>query len=204
MNNTLKQARLDAGLTQNDLADKICVSQQAVQQWEAEKTVPQCDRLLDIARACSTSIINLFPFSDDAKSLIRLFVNYSREWENTTQALHQLPVSNDAERLVKDSAIAYAEAKRKRCDNEMYHELYITEKEYNIYQYWKDNAVRMSSNDDTPFWKCFFPMDYFITTSTFEPLMAGITVAVVQGLLEFEALIGRSNSLSEMYYPEYM
>ena len=51
MKTHLKQVRIDAGLTQKELADSIHVSQQTVQQWEAGKTVPQTDRLPDISKA---------------------------------------------------------------------------------------------------------------------------------------------------------
>jgi transcriptional regulator with XRE-family HTH domain len=46
----IKQLREQAGLKQEDFAALLHVSQQAVQQWEADETAPKGKRLLDVVR----------------------------------------------------------------------------------------------------------------------------------------------------------
>jgi transcriptional regulator with XRE-family HTH domain len=55
----IKEARENAGFTQKDAAERLCVSQQAVQQWESGKTVPQADRLVPLAKILKVSFSDL-------------------------------------------------------------------------------------------------------------------------------------------------
>ena len=47
----LKRERLKRGLTQQSLAKKIGLSQQAVASWETGAKIPTIDRVIDVARA---------------------------------------------------------------------------------------------------------------------------------------------------------
>lgn len=41
----LKEARKNAGLSQVELAEKLCVSKQAITKWESGKGIPDVDNL---------------------------------------------------------------------------------------------------------------------------------------------------------------
>ena len=52
----LKEARKNAGFTQIELAEKLCVSRQAVTKWESGKGIPDVDNLRMIAKVLNVSI----------------------------------------------------------------------------------------------------------------------------------------------------
>ena len=52
----LKEARKNAGLTQVELADKLCVSRQAITKWESGKGIPDVDNLKMISKVLNVSI----------------------------------------------------------------------------------------------------------------------------------------------------
>ena len=59
----LKQARQNAKLSQEQLAEKLCVSRSAVAKWETDKGMPDIDNLMAIAKALDVSLDYLL--SDD-------------------------------------------------------------------------------------------------------------------------------------------
>lgn len=52
----LKEARKNAGLTQTELAEKLCVSRQAITKWETGKGIPDVDNLRTISKTLNVSI----------------------------------------------------------------------------------------------------------------------------------------------------
>lgn len=52
----LKESRKNAGLTQNELAEKLCVSRQAITKWETGKGIPDIDNLRMISKVLNVSI----------------------------------------------------------------------------------------------------------------------------------------------------
>lgn len=52
----LKEARNNAGLTQAELAEKICVSRQAITKWETDKGIPDIDNLRLLSKVLNVSI----------------------------------------------------------------------------------------------------------------------------------------------------
>ena len=56
----IRTRRKAAGLTLQELAARIGVTQQAVGMWERGETLPAADRLPDIARALGCSIDELY------------------------------------------------------------------------------------------------------------------------------------------------
>lgn len=52
----LKEARKNAGLTQAELAEKICVSRQAITKWETDKGIPDIDNLRMLSKVLNVSI----------------------------------------------------------------------------------------------------------------------------------------------------
>lgn len=62
----LKTARKSAGLTQEQLAEKLTVSRQAVTKWEADRGLPDIENIRQIARLLNVSIDYLL---DDGEML---------------------------------------------------------------------------------------------------------------------------------------
>ena len=52
----LKEARKNTGLTQIELAEKLCVSRQAITKWESGKGIPDVDNLRTISKVLNVSI----------------------------------------------------------------------------------------------------------------------------------------------------
>lgn len=52
----LKEARNEAGLSQEQLAEKMCVSRSAIAKWETDKGMPDINNLKNIARLLDVSI----------------------------------------------------------------------------------------------------------------------------------------------------
>jgi len=52
----LKEARKNAGLTQVELAEKLCVSRQAITKWESGKGIPDVENLKMISKVLNVSI----------------------------------------------------------------------------------------------------------------------------------------------------
>ncbi|MFW6319384.1 MAG: helix-turn-helix domain-containing protein [Bacillota bacterium] len=80
--NTLKNLRKDAGLSQDELAQKLYVSHQAVSRWEQGKSLPQLETLLALKEVYNVSLETLLvmhaPLDQDIDTLLtahsRLFV----------------------------------------------------------------------------------------------------------------------------------
>lgn len=64
MGEKLKSARKSAGLTQEQLAEKLMVSRQAVTKWESDKGMPDIENLKKLSNLLNVSIDYLF---DDGK-----------------------------------------------------------------------------------------------------------------------------------------
>lgn len=56
----IKKAREKAGLTQQELADKLGVGQSAVAMWESQKALPRTDKLPVLAKVLKSSVSALF------------------------------------------------------------------------------------------------------------------------------------------------
>ncbi len=65
--NKIRQMRIKAGLTQEQLASKLGVSGQSVSKWENEITMPDISLLPDIAEAFGISIDELFDLTVEQK-----------------------------------------------------------------------------------------------------------------------------------------
>ena len=63
----LKEARKKIGLSQEQLAEKLCVSRQAVTKWESDKGMPDIGNLKAIATLLNTSIDYLLGETDNPK-----------------------------------------------------------------------------------------------------------------------------------------
>ena len=146
-------------------------------------------------------MLDIYPYSDNLNDNHVLAIDYTSEWNKTVEALHHLPVTSDLEQFIKCSAIKYAEGK----ENTVYR-LHLSEREYDGYKFWIQNTLLLkapSNTENLMFWKFSFPRDFFRETSTWMPLMAGKTEAVMVGLANFgELLISRNDMLHPDYSPE--
>lgn len=60
----LKDARKSAGLSQEQLAEKLCVSRQAITKWESDKGIPDVENLKNISKLFDVSIDSLLDDSE--------------------------------------------------------------------------------------------------------------------------------------------
>lgn len=57
--NKFREARLIAGMTQRELADKLGISMVSVSKWESGKGLPKAKRIKEVADALNTTPANL-------------------------------------------------------------------------------------------------------------------------------------------------
>lgn len=75
----IKIYRLYNKLTQQELADKLFVSQVAVQQWETGKKMPQIDKLLDLANVFNIKVDQLYYNDTELRYYISDFEGFMLE-----------------------------------------------------------------------------------------------------------------------------
>ena len=106
----LRELRLEKGLTQQQLADLLHVSQQSIHKYESDICTPTADGLKDIARFFQTSMDYLVELSDlrhpdrppeymslsDAEKRV---LGYYRLLEPTTQELIQRIIDEKSKNL---------------------------------------------------------------------------------------------------------
>ena len=68
----IKFLRRQFNITQADFADKLYVSRQAVQKWEADLSTPDLDRIKEISQIFNISIDNLLNNELTEKELLSL------------------------------------------------------------------------------------------------------------------------------------
>lgn len=61
----VRSLRLERGLTQEKLAERIGVSQVRVSSWEAGLSVPRDEARIALARAFGVRVSDVFPYPDD-------------------------------------------------------------------------------------------------------------------------------------------
>ena len=72
----LKSARKEAGLTQEQLADKLVVSRQAVTKWESDRGLPDIENLKNLSKVLNVSLDYLLDHEDSIDlSVIREPIN---------------------------------------------------------------------------------------------------------------------------------
>ncbi len=69
----IRQARLTAGLTQAELAERVHLPRQQVVRWEGDSVEPGLSTLLRLLRACGFDLpLSLVPFTPDPEREARL------------------------------------------------------------------------------------------------------------------------------------
>lgn len=91
----IKKARTDAGLSQEQLSEKLGVSRSAVAKWESNKGLPDVDNLKNIAKLLNVSIDHLL---DDGEALDEMIM---REPYNLTDYGKGLKYSKK-DRVIRD------------------------------------------------------------------------------------------------------
>jgi len=66
----IRYARKCHGLSQGQLAEKMCVSRSAIAKWETDKGMPDIENLKILSRLLSVSVDSLLDDSDDAGSVV--------------------------------------------------------------------------------------------------------------------------------------
>ena len=74
---TIKDLRKSRGLTQEELAEKIGVTAQAISKWENESGMPDLSQIVPLAHVFGVSTDTLLGTGDIKKT--RMFRKYSRE-----------------------------------------------------------------------------------------------------------------------------
>ncbi len=66
----IRYARKRTGLSQEQLAEKMCVSRSAIAKWETDKGLPDIENLKTLARLLCVSVDSLLDDSDDTESTV--------------------------------------------------------------------------------------------------------------------------------------
>lgn len=78
LNHTLKKLRQDKGMNQNQLAEQLHVTRQAISNWETGKTQPDIETLMQLADFFEVSVEQLIYGLDYKKDS-----QESKEWKRT-------------------------------------------------------------------------------------------------------------------------
>lgn len=93
----VRLARINAAMTQHDLAEKIGVSYQQVCKYERGTNAISAERLVEIASAVGASPSQFFDGADDGVHVSRQFLEFGRAWrrldERQRAALSSLVLS---------------------------------------------------------------------------------------------------------------
>ena len=105
----LKQLRLEAGLTQAELADSISMSRSGIANWEQGVCEPGVDQLKQLAEVLSMSVdilVDAKPFlSENEMEIIKIFRSFNQEGQDFVE---QMIMTAAASGLYKKCAIASA------------------------------------------------------------------------------------------------
>ena len=96
----LREARLRAGLTQQELARRAGTSQSAVARWESGAVVPSFERLRELIRACGLELtFGLANYDDSYDEWIERYLALSPE-ERVRQALDRAAIVREIQAAV--------------------------------------------------------------------------------------------------------
>ena len=81
LGNNLFQARKKAGLSQEEVAEKLGVSRQTISKWETDETVPDIYQSKKLAKLYKLSLDELIEFDVDVKEIEEVIKNTNEETE---------------------------------------------------------------------------------------------------------------------------
>ena len=67
--NRIQRLRIDNGLTQEQLAEKLCVSRQSISKWEIDQSLPEIDKVVQMSKLFSVATDDILMEADDVKKL---------------------------------------------------------------------------------------------------------------------------------------
>ena len=108
----IRKYREKNGISQQELAEAISVSQQTVNKWENGYAFPQADRLEEIA-AVICCPVSFLVYDDDKELRHSVFMDKTSEWEEQQKELRM----KDSLSLVEQLELSYLNEalSRKRC-----------------------------------------------------------------------------------------
>ena len=159
MGEQIKKYRNDMHITQKELADRLYVTQQAVQRWEKGNSYPQVDKVVEIADIFNVSVSDLY-FDDtdyvvdryiqvDVTSSLDRFLKRVNEYATDEQLFmmcHMIYESIDSERDEKGRIV---------------HSVGFDRVQYAAYTSLKKHC----NINDLNFWKCVNESDYIYCVS---------------------------------------
>ena len=95
--NKLVKLRKQAGLSQEELADKLGLSRQAVSKWERAEASPDTDNLICLAKLYNVSLDDLLSTEDDPETIIKEQVK--KDDEKKTEGVH---IQEDGVHVIDD------------------------------------------------------------------------------------------------------
>ena len=81
LGNNLFQARKKVGLSQETVAEKLCVSRQKVSKWETNETLPDIYQAKKLAKLYNLTLDELIEFDIDVKEIEEVIKNTNEEKE---------------------------------------------------------------------------------------------------------------------------
>lgn len=161
LNNKLKELRINSGLTQSELGEKLDINPKVISKWENGESLPPCDLLPAIADVFNISIDTLFErFCDDHADIKTIIRKYGYEHAYSIpdiQHLFSYMVLGMSERENADSGY-YSEIDLKEISDELVSAIensdsrpqcHLINKEYGIVNYLFDgfNIAAMTHCD---------------------------------------------------------
>ncbi len=67
--NRIQKLRIDNGLTQEQLAEKLSVSRQSISKWEMDQSLPEIDKVVQMSRLFSVGTDDILLDAEDVKKL---------------------------------------------------------------------------------------------------------------------------------------
>ena len=106
--NRLVELRKKHGFSQEELADKLGLSRQAVSKWERAESSPDTDNLICLAKIYNISLDELLDCSQDVGEIRRDVIEHEQEKEDEKKACcesHSVPPEKDKIRYKKFNRI---------------------------------------------------------------------------------------------------
>lgn len=103
----IKRIRKERKMTQQQLADKLCVNRQSISQWEKGETFPQVDRIAEIAKALGCSPLELI--CDNDVYNISFPVDYTDKVKAVIDKLKEYKTEDEEEKIIQFLSVQIAE-----------------------------------------------------------------------------------------------
>lgn len=103
----IKRIRKERKMTQQQLADKLCVNRQSISQWEKGETFPQVDRIAEIAKALECSPLELI--CDNDVYNISFPVDYTDKVKAVIDKLKEYKTEDEEEKIIQFLSVQIAE-----------------------------------------------------------------------------------------------